>query len=480
MTSTRRSFLQATGLVATVAATGIARRAAAAEPDWGEIIRPEEGYLAVPEGFTVTLLQSLGDTMSDGYRVPGRPDGMACFEDADGNWVLLRNHELSGTDRAESPFPEGVEPPEESFDPDEVGGVTRLVIDPETLAVLSSNLVLTGTVRNCAGGPSPWGWLSCEESVTSGHGYVFRCPVDADRVAPPEKIDAYGRFNHEAVAIDPNGNVAYLTEDRGDSALYRFVPDDPAEPFGAGRLQAMVVADADAFDTSADMAVGDVVAITWVDIEETDPPADTMRFEARGKGAALVRRGEGIWFHGGVVWVCSTSGGPTEGGQIFRLDPAAGTLELVARSESRLELDMPDNVAVAPWGQVFMSEDGLLPAHVRAIARDGSVVTFARNVFSPSELAGVCFSPDGSTMFVNIQVEGLTLAVQGPWPRWEEGAASADGGAVATDDTDSGEAPAPKRGCDGVGGAGLGWAAITLAALGLRARRSAAGEADQN
>ena len=33
-----------------------------------------------------------------------------------------------------------------------------------------------------------------------------------------------------------------------------------------------------------------------------------------------------------------------------------------------------------------------------------------------SELAGVCFSPDGSTLFVNIQHDpGLTLAITGPW-----------------------------------------------------------------
>jgi uncharacterized protein len=31
-------------------------------------------------------------------------------------------------------------------------------------------------------------------------------------------------------------------------------------------------------------------------------------------------------------------------------------------------------------------------------------------------LAGVCFSPDGNTMFVNIQYPGMTVAITGPWP----------------------------------------------------------------
>jgi uncharacterized protein len=48
------------------------------------------------------------------------------------------------------------------------------------------------------------------------------------------------------------------------------------------------------------------------------------------------------------------------------------------------------------------------------------------NVFSGSELAGVCFSPDGETMFFNIfgdstgtpqqhAGEGMTCAITGPW-----------------------------------------------------------------
>ena len=34
-----------------------------------------------------------------------------------------------------------------------------------------------------------------------------------------------------------------------------------------------------------------------------------------------------------------------------------------------------------------------------------------------SELAGATFSPDGSTLFFNIQTSGLTVAVTGPWDR---------------------------------------------------------------
>ena len=98
------------------------------------------------------------------------------------------------------------------------------------------------------GGPSPWGWLSCEENVeinTVGdqeyrHGYTFVCPIDADTVQAPQPVVGYGRYNHEAVAIDPSNHYAYLTEDRADGCLYRFVPDAMDEPF-VGQLQALTL-----------------------------------------------------------------------------------------------------------------------------------------------------------------------------------------------------------------------------------------------
>jgi secreted PhoX family phosphatase len=34
-----------------------------------------------------------------------------------------------------------------------------------------------------------------------------------------------------------------------------------------------------------------------------------------------------------------------------------------------------------------------------------------------SELTGATFSPDGTTLFVNLQKTGLTVAVTGPWQK---------------------------------------------------------------
>ena len=53
--------------------------------------------------------------------------------------------------------------------------------------------------------------------------------------------------------------------------------------------------------------------------------------------------------------------------------------------------------------------------HGLAIGDDGAVYPLALNAFNDSELAGATFSPDGQTLFANIQHPGLTLAIWGPW-----------------------------------------------------------------
>jgi hypothetical protein len=82
---------------------------------------------------------------------------------------------------------------------------------------------------------------------------------------------------------------------------------------------------------------------------------------------------------------------------------------------------MPDNIALAPWGDLFLCEDCVAgEQHLRVLGTDGRISDFARNAVSRSELAGVCFSPDGTTLFVNIYSDGLTLAVRGPFPGYSD------------------------------------------------------------
>jgi hypothetical protein len=176
-----------------------------------------------------------------------------------------------------------------------------------------------------------------------------------------------------------------------------------------------------------------------------------VRVEAHAAGAATVVRGEGIWFHEGAVYFCATSGGPMGLGQIFRLVDGAdgGTLECLADSLGPDHLASPDNITVAPWGQVFIAEDAENTCFVRAITDAGEVVPFARNAQSDSEFAGVCFSPDGRIMFLNAQSDGLTFAITGPFPEvpdpgedtgGSDGSSSDDGGSDDDAVDSSGEA----------------------------------------
>jgi secreted PhoX family phosphatase len=454
----RRRLLRAGGAIASLWVAGRSARVRAGA-ELG-LVTDKKGIIDLPPGFSYRILSRSGDRMSDGYRVPGNPDAMGVFAVA-GGWALLRNHEVPPGGVEMGPYEPGTAPPSAAYDPEGYGGVTRLVIDPHSLAVRSTNLALAGTHWNCAGGLSPWGWLSCEELFVPRHGYVFLASAQAPALLPAQRIAAYGRFRHEAASVDPATLIAYLSEDREDAAFYRFVPSTSAQPF-RGRLQALCVAGRPGFDTNR-MSVGQTHPIEWVDVPEPDPSDDTVRYQAHERGAARFVRTEGLWLDGPDLYVCATTGGPIGRGQIFRIRHAGPSMQLtlLVQTTDPSILDMPDNITVSPHGQLYVAEDGLEGNFIRRITKDGEVIDFARNALSTSEFAGPCFSPDGSTLFVNIQHDGLTLAIRGPFAR-------ETGGRVAQELRQSAW-PVPP----GAAGIGAGLTVLALAALGRRKRNNA-------
>lgn len=412
----RRTWLRLSGV--TAAATALPflfqRRVGRAESSAG-LVRDPRKILDLRRGLEYRIIERTFDPMTDGHRVPAAPDGMACFAGPKNTWVLMRNHELDHN-LALGPF--RGKPVPEAYDARAAGGVTRVVLDATTGERLSSNLVLAGTLRNCAGGPSPWGWITCEETTVRDHGYAFLCSTSAERVAAPRRIPGYGRFRHEAAAINPRTSIAYLTEDQRDGCLYRFVPHEAHDPF-VGKLQALCHAHEPNFALSAGLKTGQSIPVSWVDINDPTPTSDKVRHEAARAGAAQLSRGEGIWFADDTVWICSTDGGRAGAGQVFALGVGGkdnDKLRLVAESPGRSVLDMPDNITIAPWGDIVVAEDGSGEQYVRAITRRGEVIDLAKNAKSQGELAGVCFSPDGSTLFLNLQLDGMTVAIRGDFP----------------------------------------------------------------
>ena len=408
----RRRFLGAgVGALAGAGALAWLYRSRSPAAPLGSLEPDPDGILNLPPGFSYRALQRAGDQMADGFNAPEAPDGMACFPGDDDSWVVMRNHEI----HEGSPVD-----PALGYSANRGGGVTRLVVDSASGALRSSNFVLTGTSRNCAGGPSPYGWLSCEEAGDPGHGYVFLCDASASKLQAPHRLPALGRFPHEAAAFDARTGITYLTEDTSDSAIYRHVPNHTTQPFVGGELQALKVSGKDRFTLSEERKVGEAFDVEWVSILDPQALKASTRSQAHNAGAAFFSRGEGAWLADDHVYFCSTDGGPVRRGQLYRLDISSDgkdRLTLVAQAESDDSFANPDNVTVSPWGDVFMAEDGGAPNGVRVLKPDGTLLHFARNAIDggKSEITGVCFSPDGKWLFLNLQWEGLTLAITGPF-----------------------------------------------------------------
>ncbi len=415
---------------------------------FGELIPDPKRILDLPKGFSYRILSKSGDTMSDGFKVPGYPDGMGAFDAPDGKIVLVRNHELDIAAQHLSPFtspglPKNIDP-SLCYDPGPdnnstcIGGTTNIVFDPATGEKVSEFLSLIGTDRNCAGGIMPWGsWITCEESDNltdergKNHGWCFEVKASTQiGLQKPIPIKALGRFCHEAVALDPASGILYLTEDRRDGLLYRFIPDTKND-FSSGKLQALAIANKPRFDLrnytrdTSRISQGETLEATWIDLNDTHSPEDNLRFQGHQAGAALFARGEGIHFSDTGFFIACTDGGPDRYGQIFRLIPAdspgkTDTLELFIQSHKNAPLINGDNLCPTPTGGLVVCEDLIDPTfanhtHLRWIDPDGTISTFARNPKDNTEFAGTCFSADGKWLFINLFGPGLTLAITGPW-----------------------------------------------------------------
>ncbi len=450
----RRSFIKQSALVSL---GFIALSRCSADPKEKETIAKlalktdENGYLDLPEGFQYRIISKMGNPMSDGFLVPGRADGMGAFEGANGRVLVVRNHENSPQSLEFSPF--GLKNEKlgqidlnKLYDAGKselpgIGGTTTFVYNEETGEIEQEFLSLAGTYRNCAGGITPWNsWLTCEEDTTNPegltekeHGYVFEVPAtDQPSLADPKPIKAMGRFNHEAVCVDPATGIVYQTEDRGDGLIYRYIPNVPGQLHEGGQLQILTIIDQPKLDTrnweSVAVELRQPLKVKWIDIDDILAPEDDLRYRGFEKGAARFARGEGMWFGDGEMFFACTNGGPKQSGQVFRYQPSQfegtpeeanepGMLELYAESPDKSILHACDNLTIAPWGDVILCEDNGELNYIRGINKKGEIYDFACNRSSSSEFAGLVFSPSGKTLFVNIQENGETLAITGPWER---------------------------------------------------------------
>ena len=362
--------------------------------------------IALPQGFSSREIARGGQPVAGStppYPWHFATDGQATFPTRaasgapDGGWILVANSEV--------PIPGS-------------GGASAIEFAADG-RVERAYRILAGTFTNCAGGPTPWGtWLSCEEH---DEGAVWECDPTGSEPAVPRR--AMGIFAHEAACVDPVEETIYLTEDRPDGCLYRFVPLIYPD-LGVGRLEVAIV--------------GPDETVTWKPVP--DPQGGT-RNPTRNQvpGAARFKGGEGLWYDNGVVYF-TTKG-----------DHSVWTYHVAEARVHRLyspELAGPDaplrgvdNITVSPSGDVFVCEDGA-DHDICMITPDFEVTRFLKldpvkhagpSPDSPvkgNETVGVVFSPDGTRMYFGAQrsfaeagqgPRGVVYEVSGPFRRPGDG-----------------------------------------------------------
>lgn len=437
------------------------------------------GWLSLPEGFRYVVIAQSNVTLTDDprpvpsppptpapetrYRYPSDPDGMGVFAGTAGGSVLVSNHENSDREAAAVPAI-----PRLTYDPMAIGGTSTLSVDANgnRLGLYTS---LAGTDNNCAGGITPWGtWLTCEETerrkgaVMNGrtlhkdHGYVFEVDptsqaANADK--SPVPLPFLGRYSHEAVAVDPDTQQIYLTEDAvtPNGLYYRWTPPDAfvggigalhelARTLGAeaGRLQAMGCSEGRRriVDLSEATKVGTRYRVRWVDVPDRVAAATSTRVQSYTEPITRSRKLEGAWWgNGGAYFVASFARPEANGdgslnahdGQVWFYDPESRTITLKTlfglnpqTPEEPGTWDGPDNITVSPHGGLILAEDGNGKNHLIGVGRRGEPYALARNERAQGgEFCGPAFSADGRILFTNIQspTYGATLAITGPWRR---------------------------------------------------------------
>ena len=434
--------------------------------------------LALPEGFGYEAVAVSGQTdVHDGTgkvvgKTPERPDGTLVVPTDDG-YRLVQNHEGSPGSKLPVPLVAGT-----TYDPGALGGGCTVIDVTRDGKRRSEWVGLSGTISNCAGGPTPWGsWLTCEESesragtgtLQKDHGYVFEVFPDRPSAQTPEPIKAWGRFPHEAVVIEPSRTRAYLTEDAsGPNGLfyrwsapsgYRLRPHI-ADALGPndGTLEALVVLDRDgsvlpdlAYVTSAQL--GRPFETRWKNVPDRQAATTSIRKQFADGEVTRSKKLEGAWGdEDGAYFVASFAFGASDlpadatkhDGQLWYYRYADQTLTLKAyfpyneklhaetpgweQTLSRsidLAFDGPDGCHVSPYGSLVLTEDGNTANHVLSWSEETGAQAIARNQIVLeqsssggnvySEMTGPCFSPDGRLLFANVQEPGHCFAIRGPW-----------------------------------------------------------------
>ena len=294
---------------------------------------------------------------------------------------------------------------------------------------------------NCAGGVTPWGtWLTCEETEdrtattgsTKDHGFVFEVdPVERRQQREPDAARG-------PRPLRPRGR-RHRPRRRGSSTS----PRTPAGPTGCstgrrrrrrsaatarcatGRaLEALVAYDGGGFvadlsefseiGTDADHGSGRR-SPTRSPTEDVDPRAAQQGHPVSASSRARGGATDAAYIVVSYARIDDGSVGEHDG-QVWRLDPAANTMELSV--QFGVNPDPASDTSTGPTTSPCRRGAGCpvrrrrgrpAPVHrqPRRRSRASSPATCPRR---GSEFTGATFSADGQTLFVNLQIPGVTFA----------------------------------------------------------------------
>ena len=283
------------------------------------------GLLALPPGFRYAVVTHAGETqLNDGQGpTPSNHDGTAVFK-AQGNRLrLIQNHELNVGSALGVPHVAGT-----VYDEGALGAGGCTVIETDNAGANYGEWVgISGTLVNCAGGPTPWGtWLTCEETETKkggallqDHGYVFEVFADGTSL-PSRSRRSAATPTRRWPSTGPALTSTCRRTPAPPTACSTGGPHPPvrlqagiADQLGAtdGTLAAMAILMDDgsvlpdvAYITSAQL--GRPFPVRWVEVPERDGQTTSVRKQFADGQVTRGKKFEGVWGTDDGVYVVNS------------------------------------------------------------------------------------------------------------------------------------------------------------------------------